>query len=57
MAPVGMKLASGKGWQIVLRCEQCGVVRVNRVAGGGRQPDDAAALATLAMTGSAPDSL
>ena len=57
MAPVGMKLAGGKGWQIVHRCERCGVVRVNRTAGGHRQPDDAAALAMLAVTGSAPDSL
>ena len=55
MAPVGMKLTSGKGWQIVHRCERCGVVRVNRIAEGTRQPDDAATLAALAMTGSAPD--
>ena len=55
MAPEGVQWAGAKGWQLVHRCERCGAVRVNRVAGGDRQPDDAAALASLAMTGAAPD--
>ena len=55
MAPVAVKWAGAKGWQLVHRCEQCGTVRVNRIAGGCRQPDDAAALASLAMTGAPPD--
>ncbi len=55
MAPVAVQWAGGKGWQLVHRCEACGAVRVNRVAGGDRQPDDAAALTSLAMTGAPPD--
>ena len=55
MEPVAVNWAGAKGWQLVHRCETCGAVRVNRVAGGDRQPDDAAALAGLAMTGAAPD--
>ena len=52
MAPVGLRWAGGKGWQLVHRCEACGAVRVNRVAGGRRQPDDAVTLTSVAMTGS-----
>ena len=55
MAPVGVKWAGGKGWQLLHRCETCGAVRVNRVAGGVRQPDDTAALARVAMIGAPPE--
>ena len=57
MAPVGLKWAGGKGWQLVHRCEACGVVRHNRVAGGHRQPDDGDALTGVAMTGAPPDTV
>ena len=57
MAPVAIQWAGAKGWQLVHRCETCGSVRVNRIAGGDRQPDDAAALARLAMTGAPPGAL
>jgi hypothetical protein len=49
MAPIGIRLAGSKGWQLLHRCETCGVVRANRVAGGTRQPDDAAALARVSI--------
>ena len=40
MAPVGVRQKSGKGYQIVHRCQTCGVERVNRVAEDPNQPDD-----------------
>ena len=49
MAPVAVRHAGRKGWQLLHRCERCGVVRANRVAGGTRQPDEAAALARVSM--------
>ena len=49
MAPIGIRLSGSKGWQLVHRCEACGAVSVNRVAGGTRQPDDVAALARISL--------
>ena len=47
MAPIGIQQTGHKGWQIVHRCETCGAERVNRVAGGSRQPDSLEALLRL----------
>ena len=49
MAPVEVRHAGSKGWQLLHRCETCGVVRANRVAGGVRQPDAVAALARISI--------
>ena len=35
MKPVGIHFHSKKGWQIIHRCQKCGVEKVNRIA-----PDD-----------------
>ena len=40
MAPVGVRWKSGKGYQIVHRCQRCGVERANRIAEDRDQPDD-----------------
>jgi hypothetical protein len=40
MEPVGVHFRSGKGYQIVHRCERCGRVSFNRVANDTDQPDD-----------------
>jgi hypothetical protein len=39
MAPVAVA-RSKKGWQIVHRCERCGVDRRNRIADATEAPDD-----------------
>ncbi len=38
MEPIDIQ-RNKKGWQIVLKCCRCGVVRANRVAEGTEQPD------------------
>jgi hypothetical protein len=38
-----------KGWQIVHRCEGCGVTKVNRVAEDTVQPDEIDALVALVL--------
>ena len=53
MAPIGVRFMGRRGWQIVHRCETCGVMRANRVAGGRRQPDAVDALTALASMGAA----
>jgi len=35
MKPIGARYNGKKGWQIVHRCQTCGVIKLNRVA-----PDD-----------------
>ena len=50
MAPIGVRFTGQKGWQILHRCENCGEIRLNRVAGGNRQPDSWNALAALSTT-------
>jgi len=40
MQPVGVRYNSRKGWQIVHRCQTCGVVKVNRAAVDTVQPDN-----------------
>ncbi len=47
MVPVGVRHAGRKGWQVVHRCEVCGEVSTNRIAGGSRQPDNLEALLCL----------
>ena len=47
MAPVSTIWKSGKGYQIVHRCLDCGAERVNRVAEDREQPDDFAVLLQL----------
>ncbi|MBA7679535.1 hypothetical protein ES703_87833 [subsurface metagenome] len=47
MKPIGLKYKSGKGFQIVHRCLQCGEERVNKIAGGMVQPDDIEAIISL----------
>jgi len=49
MEPIGIRHAGKKGWQLLHRCEICGAISANRVAGGTRQPDDVAALAKLSI--------
>ena len=49
MAPVAVRHAGRKGWQLLHRCERCGAVTANRVAGGRRQPDEVVALARLSL--------
>ncbi len=39
MEPVGVR-QTGKGLQLVHRCDACGAVRVNRMADRTRQPDE-----------------
>ena len=39
MKPVGLKYHSKKGWQIVHRCQKCGIEKVNRTATDTVQPD------------------
>ena len=39
MEPVGVEWKSGKGWQIVHRCLECGHIRRNKVARDTVQPD------------------
>jgi hypothetical protein len=38
---------SKKGWQILHRCQRCGIEKLNRVAGDPNQPDDIEALIRL----------
>lgn len=40
MRPVGIARHSKKGFQIIHRCEKCGVVRVNKIAEHTQMPDD-----------------
>ena len=47
MKPVGLRYKSGKGFQIVHRCLQCGEERVNKIAEGTIQPDNIEALVKL----------
>jgi len=47
MKPVGIRHKSGKGYQVVHRCLQCGERRVNRVAENTIQPDDIGAIIRL----------
>ena len=42
MKPVGVQYHSKKGWQIVQRCQKCGMEKVNRTA-----PDDMDALLNM----------
>jgi RNHCP domain-containing protein len=46
MRPIAIARAK-KGWQIVHRCERCGVERKNRVAEGTVVPDDIDAIVAL----------
>ena len=47
MEPVGIIHNSGKGWQIVHRCQKCGFERCNMVSEDPRQPDDINAITAL----------
>ncbi|MFZ1989686.1 MAG: RNHCP domain-containing protein [Alphaproteobacteria bacterium] len=47
MRAAGLAYKSGKGWQIVHRCERCGVRRANKVAENTQQADNLKALARL----------
>ena len=48
MRPVGLRFKSGKGFQIVHECMQCGETSANRVAQDTVQPDSIGELALLA---------
>ena len=50
MKPVGLTYKSGKGHQLVHRCQRCGMQRANIVAEEGVQPDNADILADCAAT-------
>ena len=47
MEPVGIRHKSGKGFQIIHRCLDCGTEKVNKVAESTLQPDDIEALLLL----------
>lgn len=51
MAPAALRYRSGKGYQIVHRCERCGHVSVNKVAVDTVQPDEIIAVASLSGVG------
>jgi len=38
-----------KGWQIIHKCQKCGIEKVNRIADGNVQPDDWATLIALSQ--------
>jgi hypothetical protein len=40
MEPIGIHAKSGKGYQIIHRCQKCGILKVNRVADDLCQPDN-----------------
>ena len=42
MEPIGRRYNSKKGWQIIHRCQKCGIKKVNRIA-----PDDMDALLSM----------
>lgn len=47
MKPVGSRYCSKKGWQIVHRCQICGVEKANRTAFDTAQPDSQDAISEL----------
>jgi RNHCP domain len=47
MRPVALRHHSAKGFQLIHRCERCGVTSVNRVAVDTGQPDDWALICEL----------
>jgi DNA-directed RNA polymerase subunit RPC12/RpoP len=47
MIPAGLVYKSGKGYQIIHRCLNCGQESVNKVAGGTIQPDAIEAINNL----------
>lgn len=47
MEPIRVIWKSGKGWQVVHRCQACGHTRPNRIAMDGRQPDNWATIVEL----------
>lgn len=51
MLPVALLHSGNKGWQIVHRCERCGVQAANCIAEGTIQPDDVCAVARLSGHG------
>ena len=53
MEPVGIIHNSGKGWQIVHRCQKCGFERCNMVSEDPRQPDDINAITALILRAAA----
>jgi DNA-directed RNA polymerase subunit RPC12/RpoP len=46
MKPIGVRYHSKKGWQIVHRCQKCGIEKLNRIA-----PDDMDALLIMMKSG------
>lgn len=40
MAACRLKYNGKKGWQIIHRCQKCGVEKANKIAEEGSQPDD-----------------
>lgn len=40
MEPVGVRYHTSKGWQLIHRCNRCGVLRINRVDFASEQADD-----------------
>ena len=47
MEPIGLKYKPAKGFQIVHKCIQCGVVSINIIATDTTQPDEIDELAKL----------
>jgi hypothetical protein len=47
MKPVCVVWHGKKGYQLVHRCEKCGIEKVNRIASGTEMPDDFELLACL----------
>jgi DNA-directed RNA polymerase subunit RPC12/RpoP len=40
LKPIGVRYNGKKGWQVIHRCQKCGVTKVNRTATDTVQPDD-----------------
>lgn len=38
-----------KGWQIIHKCQKCGIEKVNKIADGNVQPDDWPTLIALSQ--------
>ena len=49
MLPIGIKYRSGKGYQILHRCEKCGQTSLNKSAENTEQPDNFEILTKLPM--------
>ena len=47
MEASGIQFSGNKGWQIIHKCQNCGIERLNKIAEGDAQPDDWAMVVQL----------